>query len=467
MPWSAGVKRAILCGLVLAWCATAPAAGEAAADDTALLLRIREELAAVRSRVASLEARLAPSEGSAGTAESAPIDQAAESVASVGAAAGRQPAGAFLNAATADPAASAWSDAEPSAEIPIGGASSGGQAISLTGLLDTYYTHNANRPADGQNALYYTNPNATGFGLNQAMLTIDAKGSGPIGFHADLWFGSGARLFRGTPPGPGPLQDLLYVRQAYGYYRFGNGAELDLGAVETFIGLEVTESHLNWNYSRGILWMWNEPATHLGAKLSVPVSDAFTSAFLLVNGFGLTRNNRVGKSYGVLGSFAPNDRFNTTLSWINGPQAGIRASGWLRDLSWNMYGGLHERFEVMANLDYIQAHAPGGPATSWGMGGYARGHLSARMRVAYRIEFLDDSQGRATGFEQNLREQTLTFEVQPVKDDPRFLTRLEWRRDWSDLPFFSCTGRRACDENGRATSQTTFTAGFMWVLGPK
>lgn len=38
MPWSVGVKRAILYGLVLACCAASPAAGEAVADDTALLV---------------------------------------------------------------------------------------------------------------------------------------------------------------------------------------------------------------------------------------------------------------------------------------------------------------------------------------------------------------------------------------------------------------------------------------------
>ncbi len=115
-----------------------------------------------------------------------------------------------------------------SVEIPEGIASTGGQPLSITGILDTYYTTNFNHPADGTNTLYYTNPNARGFGLNQAKLEIDAKGDGPVGFRSDIWFGSGARLFRAGLE-PGPLEDVLYLQQAYGYYQWDNGAELDVG----------------------------------------------------------------------------------------------------------------------------------------------------------------------------------------------------------------------------------------------
>ncbi len=355
-------------------------------------------------------------------------------------------------------------DAEPADEIPVGVASSGGQSISFTGLLDTYYTYNSNNPDDGQNTLYYTNPNSRGFGLNQAKLEIDASGDGPVGFRSDIWFGSGARLFRDGLE-PGPLEDVIYLQQAYGYYQFGNGAELDVGLFGTIAGLEVAESHLNWNYTRGILWAWNEPFSHLGAKLSVPVTDTFTTTFLLVNGFDNAFDQNTGKSYGLQGSFAPNDRFNTTLTWINGPENSLTNDGWLKNLSWNAYAGLHERFELMVNLDYIQANDPAGiSATSWGMGGYARVHLTDQVRIANRFEFMDDQEARSTGVEQTLKENTFTFEIQPVKDDPRFLTRFEYRRDWSDVDFFGCS---SCGASGFEKSQNTFTVGMMWVFGPK
>ena len=453
--------------------AAAPATEAANADAAELEAEIREELSSLRSRLLKLEAMLDSLQDDSRTEET---EQAEASIA--GASGGPAESGGALPVSapgrTAVAAASkeepAWkgpkaiSDAEPSQDMPVGVASSGGQAISFTGLLDTYYTHNTNSPADGNNTLYYTNPNSRGFGLNQAKLEIDASGDGPIGFRSDIWFGSGARLFRDGLE-PGPLEDVLYIQQAYGYYQFANGAEFNVGAFGTIAGLEVAESHLNWNYTRGILWAWNEPFSHVGAKISTPLSDTVTATFMLVNGFDNAWDQNSGKSYGTQISLAPTDRFNTTATWISGPEnVQGEEGGLLKNFSWNMYGGLHDRFEVMANLDYISiADAMGASATSWGMGGYARVHLTDQVRLAYRMEFLDDSDGRSTGVEQNLRENTVTFEVQPVKDDPRFLTRIEYRRDWSDVAFFGCP---SC-QDGFAMDQNTFTVGFMWVFGPK
>ena len=466
------MKHHMLKLLVVALCATplfaAPAAGEPESSAAAVEAEIREELTSLRVRLLKLEAMLdSLQEQEAATAVAAAVEPAAASpgtaTAEATAPASAEPLVADLGnrKATWTPP-KAVSDAEPSQETPVGVASSGGQAISFTGLLDTYLSYNTNSPENGYNDLYYTNPNSRGFGLNQAKLEIDASGDGPIGFRTDIWFGSGARLFV-LEPNADQIGERLYLQQAYGYYQFDNGAELDVGLFGTIAGLEVAESHLNWNYSRGILWAWNEPFGHLGAKYSVPVSDTFTATFMLVNGFDNTWDQNSGKSYGLQGSFAPSDSFNTTLTWINGPENWNTNEGWLKNVSWNFYGMLHERFEIMGNLDYIQNSDETGSYTSWGMGGYARAHLSDQVRLAYRMEFLDDSQARSTGVEQTLKESTFTFEVQPVKDDPRFLTRIEYRRDWSDVPYFQCSDCR----DGVALNQNTITLGFMWVFGPK
>ena len=427
--------------------AAVPAAEEPDVETAALEAEIRQELSLLHSRLLKLEALLDSLQAGSGASEVAP-----------GGDSGKTAVDEAVPPAP-KPAISGRSDQK----LSRGVASSGGQAISFTGLLDTYFTYNTNSPPDGYNTLYYTNPNARGFGLNQAKIEIDASGDGPIGFRSDIWFGSGARLFRDGLE-PGPLEDVLYLQQAYGYYQFSNGAQLDVGLFGTIAGLEVAESHLNWNYTRGILWAWNEPFSHLGARLSMPMTDTFTSTVMLVNGFDNAWDQNTGKSYGLQGSFAPNDGFNTTLTWINGPENWGTNEGWLKNLSWNAYKMLHERLEFMANLDYIQANDPEfGSATSWGMGGYARGHVSDQVRIAYRFEFMDDTDARSTGFKQNLQENTFTLEVQPVKDDPRFLTRIEYRRDWSDLPFFTCG---SC-ASGMATKQDTFTVGMMWVFGPR
>ncbi len=425
---------------------SAPAAAQTAVDakaedDTAL----REEVKALQERLAKLEQLLneklaseetkqtaAATEGSTVAATSAAVRTAAMPVAPT--------------------------DAEPQEDATVGVASTGSQPLSITGLLDTYYSKNTNNPADGTNGLYYTNPNSRGFGLNQAKITVDAKGDSPVGVHTDVWFGSGARLFRDGLE-PGPLEDVLYLEQAYGYYQWNNGAELDVGLFGTIAGLEVAESHLNWNYSRGVLWAWNEPFSHLGAKLSVPLSDTFTGTVMLVNGFDNAFDQNSGKDYGVQGSWAPSDNFNTTLTWISGPENDLTNKGWIKDLSWNFYAGLHPKFEVMANLDYIQATDPTeASATSWGIGGYARYNATDKFKIAQRFEYFDDSEARSTGVENILKEYTLTFEYAP---EPHFITRFEYRRDWSTDDTFFFRGF-----DGYSGDQNTFTVGMMYIFGP-
>ena len=423
---------------------------ESAEPQESTLVELSEEVQSLRDRLSELEALLAKKLGvgsEAAAADAEPPEYTA-----------LQPERNQIRVVEV-----AVTDAEPQSDEVIGPASTGGQALSITGLLDTYYTTNFNHPEDGTNTLYYTNPNARGFGLNQAKLEIDASGDGPVGFRSDIWFGSGARLFRDGLE-PGPLEDVLYLQQAYGYYQWDNGAELDVGLFGTIAGLEVAESHLNWNYSRGILWAWNEPFSHLGAKLSVPLSDTFTSTVMLVNGFDNAFDQNSGKSYGVQGSWAPNDRFNTTLTWINGPENALSNQGWQKNLSWNFYAGIHEKFEVMANLDYIQANDATSSATSWGMGYYARLSPTEKFRIASRYEFLDDEDARSTGVNQNLKEFTLTFEYAP---EPRFITRLEYRRDWSDVDFFSRGAFGPGGEPNLVSDQDTLTLAFMWIFGPK
>ncbi len=455
------MKAFVTAATLAAFTFTATASAEP--NEQTLVEALSQEVKEMRERLSQLEAMLAAKftgepEDTSETATAVEQDQEEPR-----AYAALQPA-ASNQIKFKDVANVAVTDAEPQDDEIIGPASTGGQNLSITGLLDTYYTTNFNHPEDGTNTLYYTNPNSRGFGLNQAKLEIDASGDGPVGFRSDIWFGSGARLFRDGLE-PGDLRDVIYLQQAYGYYQWDNGAELDIGAFGTIAGLEVAESHLNWNYTRGILWAWNEPFSHLGAKLSVPLSDTFTSTVMLVNGFDSAFDNNSGKSYGLQGSWAPHDRFNTTLTWINGPENNITNEGWRKNLSWNAYGGLHEKFEVMANLDFIQDADPAGNAsTSWGMGYYARLSPADKFKIATRYEFLNDEDARSTGVNQNLKEWTMTFEYAP---DPRFITRLEYRRDWSDVDFFSRGAFGPMGVPNLVKDQDTLTIGFMYVFGPK
>jgi len=76
-----------------------------------------------------------------------------------------------------------------------------------------------------------------------------------------------------------------------------------------------------------------------------------------------------------------------------------------------------------------------------------------------RVEWFDDRDGFNTGVAQKLKEVTLTAEF---KMKEGLLTRLEYRRDWSDQSFFD-----RGNTLGSSKSQDTLLAGFTVVFGPK
>ena len=77
---------------------------------------------------------------------------------------------------------------------------------------------------------------------------------------------------------------------------------------------------------------------------------------------------------------------------------------------------------------------------------------------ALRSEHLDD-EGLFGGIAQRLQEVTLTYEHRLADG---FFVRGEYRRDWSNEPFF--TGRTP---EGSRRTQDTFTAGLVWWFGNK
>ena len=83
---------------------------------------------------------------------------------------------------------------------------------------------------------------------------------------------------------------------------------------------------------------------------------------------------------------------------------------------------------------------------------------ATKFAISPRIEWYNDRDGFATGTPQKLKEFTFTGEY---KIHDGIVSRLEFRRDWSDQPFF----HRGNDEF--AKNQTTVWLGLMAFFGPK
>jgi hypothetical protein len=84
--------------------------------------------------------------------------------------------------------------------------------------------------------------------------------------------------------------------------------------------------------------------------------------------------------------------------------------------------------------------------------------LNGTSAFAARFEYFKDPQGYSTGANQDLKEGTATYEYKWAEG---LLTRIEYRRDWSQVLFF----HKGNDQ--LVSAQTTLTMGFVAFFGPK
>ena len=94
-----------------------------------------------------------------------------------------------------------------------------------------------------------------------------------------------------------------------------------------------------------------------------------------------------------------------------------------------------------------------------GVAGAARFAVNSWFALAPRMEWFNDADGFATGAVQKLKEVTMTAEV---KWKEGILSRLEYRRDWSNTSFFDRGSSPASYKN-----QPTVLLGFVAFFGPK
>lgn len=357
--------------------------------------------------------------------------------------------GAAAQAPQPEPAAAAAAEPAP-APWSAGG-------IEFSGLVDGYYSLNFNHPAGRANQLRNFDANANQFGLNMMKLTMEHKAD-PVGFRVDLGFGPAFDIVNANDPG-----GLKYIEQAYVSFapKQANGVTFDFGKFVTSHGAEVIETHSNWNYSRGLLFAWAIPYYHFGLRATVPVAKTFTFMFHVVNGWNNTVDNNTGKSFGVTGLWNPSSHFSLASNYMVGPEKPDTNKGYRHLSSTVATVTVDPKVAFMGEFDYgADKFETGGGKASWkGVAGYIKLSNGSWFSFIPRIEWFKDSDGFSTGTAQSLKEATLTAEFKLAQG---LLSRLEYRRDWSDEPFFNRGGTPASSK-----SQTTLLAGFVVYFGPK
>ncbi len=358
-------------------------------------------------------------------------------------------------------------------------------------MIDGYYGYNFNRPLGRVNLLRAYDVLSDSFSLNQAAVVIEqapnVEAGRRFGARLDLQYGQATETVQGSAANELRPQVYRNVWQAYGTYvaPVGAGLTLDFGKFAGSLGYETNYTKDNFNYSRAY-WFNFLPFYHFGLRARYPVNDELTVMYYLVNGAQQAEDFNRFKSQHVALILAPTKRVNWQVNYYAGreqrdvvgnlnptfpalptqpglPTAVIRPEPRGRFHVLDSYATwlVTDKLTLAGEGDYVinRVQEFSAPSRVAGGAAYARYQFTPRFALAGRFEYLSDRGGLFSGVTQALKEHTLTADY---KLGEGFLLRGEYRRDYSNQPFF------LTEQPGRLKKeQNTATLGLIWWFGRK
>ena len=367
--------------------------------------------------------------------------------------------------------------------------------------IDGYYSYNFNRPIGGINLLRAYDVSSNSFSLNQAAIVIEnapnlAKGK-RYGLRLDLQYGQATETVQGNAANELRPQVYRNLWQAYGTYVFdigkeltnGQGLTVDFGKFASSLGYETNYTKDNFNYSRSYFFNFL-PFYHFGFRSKLPLSDKVTVYYNLVNGTQQSEDFNGFKSHQFAVVVGPTKRISSQFNYYFGQEQRDRnpalnptfapvasqpglsidvirpvPSGRLHIFDTYHTFNVSDKLTLAVEGDYVvgRVFRDSAPARVFGGAGYARYQWTPKFALAARLEYLSEkaaaSGGLFTGVSQALKEHTVTAEY---KFADGFLGRLEYRRDFSNQPFF------LTEQPGiLKKEQNTATIGLVWWFGRK
>ena len=368
----------------------------------------------------------------------------------------------------------------------------GGATLNYT--FDGYYDYDFNHPVGRVQYLRAYDVLSNAFSINQAdvvfALDPDVPAGRRYGVRLDLQFGQATETLQGSPQNE-PRPDIYRnIFQVYGTYvvPLGKGLTVDVGKWASSLGIEGNYTKDQVNYSRSFFFNYL-PFYHAGVRTSYKVNDKLAVNYWLVNGtdqseptnsfkdelFGFTAQPAKSVVWNFnyyLGQDHPDAAPANNCTTPVQPGLCLQAITPAPDgkqhildsyVTWNATPKLALSLEgdYLISREWANA-APGessAPAHVDGGVAYARYQLTSKMALGGRTEYLSDRGGLFSGTTQALKEFTGTYEY---KFGEGFLTRVEYRRDWSNVPFF------LTNKPGVLSSdQPTLTVGMVWWVGGK
>ena len=330
----------------------------------------------------------------------------------------------------------------------------------VAGTLDTYFHYNFNEPETGTLTPlrnFDFEHNQFSFALAELALIKSATSDDRVGFRLDLDYGPVTDWVH-SADAAGP-EVVKHFQQAYISYLapVGTGLTFDVGKFVTQHGAEVIEAKDNWNYSRSLLFAWAIPYYHMGVRVGYAPNDQVTLGAALTNGWNNTKDNNSQRTYGVQAVIRPTASLSIVQNYMGGPEQTDNTDDWRHLADTTVTYAVTDTLSVMGNYDYGRDEVDGATVTWQGIGLYAKAQVNPVFAVIPRWEYYNDEDGFTTTAAQNVQEFTLTAEV---KHSQGLIMRVEYRRDWSDVNFFS--------KNGVSRdNQDTLSVGWVYAFSTR
>lgn len=432
---------------------------------------LRQQLNQLSARLQALEASGAPEQPSA-TVNALP-NTSSGNVAAPAPAAGSSPTQPAASE-SANTAASAPIDTEANrATLDFF------HSTTLSFGVDGYYGYNFNQPIGRINQLRAYDFSSNSFSINQASIVVERLPQPlpgkRLGGRIDLQFGQATQTLQGSAANELHPEVWRNLFQAYGSYLapVGTGLQLDFGKWSSALGVEGNYTKDQLNYSRSYTFNYL-PFYHMGLRANYNVTSKVNVAYWLVNGAQQTDDFNGFKSQAFITTLKPAKSLTWNLNYYFGqeqrdsavtPGTGLAPvptpDG--REHIFDTYATwtATPKLTLVGEADYVvnrvYAHSASAHVSAGAV--YARYALPRSSALALRGEYLSDRGGLFSGTTQALKEVTVTADH---LFEPGFLARAEYRRDFSNQPFFQ-TGRQGIGTNAQGTA----TLGLVFWWGAK
>lgn len=299
--------------------------------------------------------------------------------------------------------------------------------ITATGYVATSYYHSNGYGTDHQ----FDNKHDS-FQIDQAALTLAYQPKEGFGALVNVAAGEDMKVLNAAEGGNPNSFDMV---QGYVQY-VGGPVTIIAGKFVTLADAEVIAPTGNTNFSRSLLF-YSEPLTHTGVRATFASTDTVNLVAGVNNGWNYSSLTTSGSKTGEVGlAWTPNKAFTLAAQAYLGKDSIFDAQRTLMDVvaTYNAADAL--TFVLSVDWGEQKQHAGANPQLDWnGAAFYTNYAFNDQWRASLRLEYLDDKAGlvAGTGFAQTLKEGTLTFGYDPIKN---FELRVEARYDKSAQPTF-------------------------------